>query len=81
MEKYMQLSEATVTKASDGGLQLGLSGRVKWQVLGRGLAPRLSIGTLQLSMRCSSIHFLPKRSLPVRGVGGFEREIAEPDAA
>jgi hypothetical protein len=25
----------------------------------------LSIGTLQLSMRCSSIHFLPSRSFPV----------------
>src|SRR5262249_41637970 len=35
------------------------------QVSSRGLAPRLSIGTLQLSIRCSSIHFLPKRSFPV----------------
>jgi hypothetical protein len=34
-------------------------------MLGRGLLPRLSIGTLQLSIRCSSIHFLPVRSLPV----------------
>jgi hypothetical protein len=25
----------------------------------------LSIGTLQLSIRCSSIHFLPRRSFPV----------------
>jgi hypothetical protein len=25
----------------------------------------LSIGTLQLSIRCSSIHFLPMRSFPV----------------
>jgi len=32
---------------------------------GRGLFPRLSMGTLQLSMRCSSIHFLPMRSFPV----------------
>jgi hypothetical protein len=29
------------------------------QVLGRGLVPRLTIGTLQLSIRCSSIHFFP----------------------
>src|SRR5499433_2839877 len=35
------------------------------QVSSRGLVPRLSIGTLQLSIRCSSIHFLPKRSFPV----------------
>ena len=35
------------------------------QLLGRGLLPRLSIGTLQLSIRCSSIHFLPVRSFPV----------------
>jgi hypothetical protein len=34
-------------------------------VLDRGLFPRLSIGTLQLSIRCSSIHFLPMRSFPV----------------
>ncbi|WOH48543.1 hypothetical protein [Bradyrhizobium sp. sBnM-33] len=31
----------------------------------RGLLPRLSMGTLQLSIRCSSIHFFPKRSFPV----------------
>jgi hypothetical protein len=30
------------------------------------LLPRLSTGTLQLSIRCSSIHFLPSRSFPVR---------------
>jgi hypothetical protein len=41
-------------------------------VLGSGLVPRLSIGTLQLSIRCSSIHFLPSRSFPVSGVGEFE---------
>src|SRR5438874_2712890 len=35
------------------------------QLPGRGLRPRLSIGTLQLSSRCSSIHFLPRRSFPV----------------
>jgi hypothetical protein len=35
------------------------------QVLDRSLLPRLSIGTLQLSIRCSSIHFLPMRSFPV----------------
>src|SRR5215813_517346 len=38
------------------------------QVSSRGLVPRLSIGTLQLSIRCSSIHFLPKRSFPVSTV-------------
>jgi hypothetical protein len=38
-------------------------------VLGRGLVPRLSIGTLQLSIRCSSIHFLPSRSFPVSTAG------------
>jgi hypothetical protein len=42
------------------------------QLPGRGLAPRLSIGTLQLSIRCSSIHFLPSRSFPVSGVDPFE---------
>lgn len=36
-----------------------------WQALGRGLVPRLSNGTLQLSIRCSSVHFGPRRSLPV----------------
>jgi hypothetical protein len=36
------------------------------QVLDLGLLPRLSMGTLQLSIRCSSIHFLPMRSFPVR---------------
>ena len=35
------------------------------QALDRGLFPRLSIGTLQLSIRCSSIHFRPMRSFPV----------------
>jgi hypothetical protein len=42
-----------------------------WQLLDRGLVPRLSIGTLQLSIRCSSIHFLPSRSLPVSWAGEF----------
>ena len=46
------------------------------QVLDRGLVPRLSIGTLQLSIRCSSIHFLPSRSFPVSAVGVFEGKIA-----
>jgi hypothetical protein len=35
----------------------------------------LSAGTLQLSIRCSSIHFLPRRSFPVSvpgKVGAFE---------
>jgi hypothetical protein len=36
----------------------------------------LSIGTLQLSIRCSSIHFLPSRSFPVSAVGVFEGKIA-----
>jgi hypothetical protein len=40
-------------------------------VLGRGLAPRWSIGTLQLSIRCSSIHFLPSRSFPVSTSGAL----------
>ena len=42
------------------------------QLLGRGLLPRLSIGTLQLSIRCSSIHFLPSRSLRVSFTGGLD---------
>src|SRR5262245_31791483 len=37
------------------------------QASGRGLAPRLSSGTLQLSIRCSSIHLLLSRSFPVDG--------------
>jgi hypothetical protein len=32
----------------------------------------LSIGTLQLSIRCSSIHFRPSRSLPVSTAGAFK---------
>ena len=39
--------------------------RLGEQVPGRGAVPRFSIGTLQLSIRCSSIHFLPSRSFPV----------------
>jgi len=39
---------------------------------GARLAPRSSIGTLQLSIRCSSIHFLPSRSFPVSDVGEFK---------
>jgi hypothetical protein len=46
------------------------------QVLGRGLVPRLSIGTLQLSIRCSSIHLLPSRSFPVSDGGVFEGKLA-----
>jgi len=38
-------------------------------MLGRGFVPRLSGGTLQLSIRCSSVHFGPSRSLPVRVAG------------
>jgi hypothetical protein len=34
-------------------------------LFGRALPPRLSAGTLQLSIRCSSSHFLPMRSFPV----------------
>src|SRR6266478_4080500 len=50
------------------------------QVPCRGLLPRLSIGTLQLSIRCSSIHFLPSRSFPVSEVGEFERKVVALDA-
>src|SRR6202158_309958 len=46
------------------------------QMLGRGLVPRLSIGTLQLSIRCSSIHFFPSRSLPVSTLGRFKGWVA-----
>jgi hypothetical protein len=49
------------------------------QVLGRGLLPRLSIGTLQLSIRCSSIHFLPSRSFPVSTAGPFAGAAFGPD--
>jgi hypothetical protein len=45
-------------------------------MLGRGLVPRLSIGTLQLSIRCSSIHFLPSRSLPVSDRSVFDGKLA-----
>ncbi len=67
--------------APDGLIQrVGICG----QSLGRGLDPRLSIGTLQLSIRCSSIHFLLRRSLPVRiagelpefGVGSPRRKLS-----
>ena len=44
-------------------------------MLGRGLVPRLSIGTLQLSIRCSSIHFLPSRSFPVSPPGTFRDDL------
>jgi hypothetical protein len=47
---------------------------------GARLAPRLSIGTLQLSIRCSSIHFLPSRSFPVSDVGEFKGKVAALDA-
>jgi len=58
------------------------------QMLGRGLDPCLSTGTLQLSIRCSSIHFLPRRSFPVSGadevaasgVGWPGRELSWPAA-
>jgi hypothetical protein len=44
----------------------------------------LSSGTLQLSIRCSSIHFLPRRSFPVSvsvevlesGTGSLRRELS-----
>lgn len=49
-------------------------------MLGRGLVPRLSIGTLQLSIRCSSIHFFPSRSFPVSDGGVFECKLAAFDA-
>jgi hypothetical protein len=54
------------------------------QTLGRGLEPRFSNGTLQLSIRCSSIHFLPRRSFPVSvsgevldsGTGSLRRQLS-----
>jgi hypothetical protein len=46
------------------------------QMLRRGLVPRFSIGTLQLSIRCSSIHFFPSRSFPVSTSGRLESSIA-----
>jgi hypothetical protein len=46
------------------------------RVLGCGLVARLSIGTLQLSIRCSSIHFLLSRSFPVSAVGVFKGKVA-----
>jgi len=49
-------------------------------VLGRALVPRLSIGTLQLLTRCSSIPFLPSRSFPVSDVGEFKGKGAALDA-
>src|SRR5215471_3118157 len=53
----------------DPGVCAGLRGGLAaQQVSSRGLVPRLSIGTLQLSIRCSSVHFLPKRSFPVSTV-------------
>jgi hypothetical protein len=55
----------------------------RWgQVPGRDLVPRLSIGTLQLSIRCSSIHFLPipaEPPFPVSEAGEFEGRVAAPD--
>jgi hypothetical protein len=52
----------------------------RWgQVPGRDLIPRLSIGTLQLSIRYSSIHFLPSRSFPVSDVGELEGRVAALD--
>jgi len=47
------------------------------QTLGRGFEPRFSTGTLQLSIRCSSFHFRPRRSFPVSAAG----ELAEAGAA
>lgn len=49
------------------------------QVLGRGLVPRSSIGTLQLSIRCSSIHpRLPKPLLSGEHFRGLEGWIRRP---
>jgi hypothetical protein len=49
------------------------------QVLGRRLVPRLSIGTLQLSIRCSSIHpRLPKPLLSGEHFRGLEGWIRRP---
>jgi hypothetical protein len=35
------------------------------QALGLALLPRFSMGTWQLSIRCSSVHFRPSLSFPV----------------
>ena len=49
-------------------------------MLDRGLVPCLSAGTLQLSIRCSSIHFLPSRSFPVSGLIVFGAVMVSPPA-
>jgi hypothetical protein len=41
------------------------------QALGLGLLPRLSVGTQQLSIRCSSVHFGPSLSFPVSAGRGL----------
>jgi hypothetical protein len=46
------------------------------QALGRGLGPRLSTGTLQLSILCSSVHFGPSLSLPVNPGREVSAEVA-----
>src|SRR5258708_39506413 len=46
------------------------------QVWGGGRVPRLSIGTLQLSIRCSPVHLPRSRSFPVSAAGLFEGWIA-----
>jgi hypothetical protein len=56
-----------VTAASEGNPAEPLG-----QVSGRGLGPRLSSGTLQLSVRCSSVHFSPRCSFPVSIFCAFE---------
>ncbi|WP_375411332.1 hypothetical protein [uncultured Bradyrhizobium sp.] len=50
-------------------------------MLDRGRDPCLSKGTLQLSIRCSSFHFSPSRSLPVRLPGALEGAGAGADVA
>src|ERR1700722_1278699 len=51
------------------------------QVSGLGLIPRLSAGTLQLSIRCSSDHLGPSRSFPVSAFDWPENWAASSGAA
>ena len=95
--KYGQLGTAIAHQKSDGShderlvrtgavpIRLRSAGchpvGIASQVFGRGLVPRLSFGTLQLSIRCSSIHFLPSLSFPVSPIGPVEGKIAPPFGA
>jgi hypothetical protein len=51
--------------------------------LAAGARPQLGSALVDrhlLSIRCSSIHFLPSRSFPVSEVGEFERKVVALDA-